>query len=166
MSPRQLLTLAISALLFVPAVSALAQATGPADPAALVPCALKVAEVQAVFGLTVDQVQQGDVTVPNGRDVACLYTFKNSSFTIGVRQIWDPSATAPPRASSRIDRVSKAIDGDADGAAFSTAATDGPGAGGELEYVRGKVRTRVLAHGGRLTGAEVIQRFLRLRRVP
>ena len=87
-----------------------------------------------------DETQQGDVTVPQGRSVACLYTFKNSSFTLvsgrpGIQRA--QSARGPTR---------KPVE------ATQTVPSSAPplsalGAGGELDYVRAGLKP-VMARGG------------------
>jgi hypothetical protein len=152
-------------LTIVPAL-VLGQTGGPASPADLSPCDLTTAEVQAAFGLTVDRTQAADMTFPGGRDVACLYTFKDSSFALNVEQTWGSTPTPASASVGERETVKRPVEGDADGAVFAGAPKDHPGAGGELDYDRGNVHTRLIASGGRFMGADVQQRFLHLRRIP
>lgn len=138
-------------------------AAPPATAASLSPCPLTTQEVEAVFRLTVDRTETSDMTVPGGRDAGCLYTFKDSSFELTVRQTWEESRAGGAAVQAE---GAKAVAHDPDGATWKAQATDRPGAGGDLSYLRGKVRTRIQVRGGRLTAAEVLQRVLLLRRVP
>lgn len=140
-------------------------AAAPATPTALSPCALSAADVQAAFGLTVDRTEVSDMTLPGGRDVGCLYTFKDSSFELTVRQTWDDSR--PAGAASLADgERGTAIPNDPDGAFGKAAPADRPGARAELAYARGKVQTRISVHGGRLLATEALAKLVLLRRVP
>jgi hypothetical protein len=143
---------------WAPALAADAQ-----RPSDLVPCAFALSEIAEAIGVELQQADAADMTIPVGRDVGCLYSVKGSDFVFGVRQTWD-STRAAGRAPAGGTAGSRKIVGDPDGAVYTSAA--GSGGGGELVYVRGKVRTRVFWHGGNLTDADGLQRLLKLRHVP
>jgi hypothetical protein len=143
--------------------AAAALSAQPANPSALVPCAFALSEIAEAMGVTLEQQQAADMTIPVGRDVGCLYSIKGSDFVFGVRQTWD-STRPPGKAPGQAIPGSRAIAGDPDGAVY--VADAGGGGGGELVYVRGKVQTRVFWHGGNLTDADGLERLLHLRRVP
>ncbi len=134
----------------------------PLTPAALVPCAFRLDEVAAAFGIQLERNDAADMTIPVGRDVGCLYSLKNSDFVFGVRQTWDSTRTGS--ASEPTPPGARPILGDPDGASFVEAA--GSDSGGMLIYVRGKVKTQVFWHGGSLSSAAGLQYLLKLPHVP
>jgi hypothetical protein len=140
----------------------------PATPAGLAPCVYTAEEMASVFELTLDRAEASDMTLPGGRDVGCIYTFRETSFELAVRQTW--GTALPPSASAESNDVKAAESpvelNDAEEARWKAAPADRPGAGGELTYLRGRVRTKVVVRGGRFTGTEVLKRLQVLRRVP
>jgi hypothetical protein len=137
----------------------------PLTPASLSPCALTAQEIQAVFGLAVEKSERADMTLPGGRDLGCVYTFQGSSLEIQIRQTWDDRRPATAQSVTQ-GKGFQPLPNDPDGAALKAGGPDTPGSGGEMVYVRGKVQTRIVVRGGRLTGTEVMQRLQLLRRVP
>lgn len=153
-------------LLLLAALADAARAAPPPTAAGLLPCAFAATELQAVFGIVIESTSRSDMSLPNGRDVGCYYTVKDSSLTFAIRQVWDNNRRSTAPAAALAGQRVTALAGDPDGAVFRMQEEDRPGAGGELVYVRGRVETHVRIYGGRLTGAEVLQRIGQLRRIP
>ncbi|HVT57920.1 MAG TPA: hypothetical protein VHR45_05940 [Thermoanaerobaculia bacterium] len=137
----------------------------------LLACPFAHAEVETALSMKLEKGQAADMRFPDRRDVGCMHVVKGSSAVFAVRQTWDPSIpTAPGGASvgiraapTPLEPGATAIAGDPDRASWKE---DAAGDGGELIYTRGKVRTRVMLHGGILTSADAQRILLQLRRVP
>lgn len=159
----------ISRFRWLPALLALALTLGaapgalalpPSTPAALEPCPFTPAEVSAALGLQIVQMEVADMQSPGARDVGCFYEVQGSETVLSVRQTWDPGAGQ----GRTLARGAHTVPGDPDGAEWRTGTKDEPSA--ELLYTRGRVRTRLLVHGGSFDPEEVPARLLRMRRVP
>jgi len=133
----------------------------PPTPAGLEPCVFAHDELLSDLGIDIDTAQVADMTFPGGRDVGCLYTIKASETVFTVRQTWDPAASGKP---AKAGAGLRAVAGDKDGAAAGIGPPDEPSA--ELVYWRGKVKTRLFAHGPTLDANDMQARLLKLRRVP
>jgi hypothetical protein len=152
------------------ALAALALAAGgagpawaqPATPDLLTPCVFAHDEILEALELDVEGSQLADMKLPGGRDVGCLYTVKRSQTVLTVRQTWDPANPGP--GTPPVEPGFLPIPGDRDRAATRTGPPDEPGA--ELVYWRGKVKTRLFVHGPTLDANAMLQKLLKLRRVP
>jgi hypothetical protein len=153
--------LAHAALLATLAGARLASAQ-PATPELLNPCAFAHDELATVLGLAIERSHVADMRIPGGRDVGCTYTVKKSETVLTVRQTWDPASSGPPAAPG--EPQLRPIAGDADHAMHSTGPPDHPSA--ELVYWRGKVKTRLLVHGPTVDSKAMLEKLLKLRRVP
>ena len=134
----------------------------PATPDLLTPCAFAHDELREALELEIERAHVADMKLPGGRDVGCLYTVKASEIVLTVRQSWDPANGKPSGRGAEVGF--RPIPGDADHAATRTGPPDEPGA--ELVYWRGKVKTRLFAHGPTLDATAMLAKLLKLRRVP
>jgi hypothetical protein len=161
MRTRLPLVLTLMAWLSVHSAGAAEQ---PQTPDELTPCPYTQAEIEATLGLLVGPGEAADMEFPNGRDVGCFYQVVGGSTTLAVRQTWTVGGGANPAPPSGA-RV-ESIPGDPDGARW----TIGGGVEGaprlELNYNRGKVKTRVVVHGRIFREPEMQPRLLNLKRVP
>ena len=132
----------------------------PSTPASLEPCPFTPDEIQSALEVSVEKGEAADMTSPGVRDVGCLYPVKDTSMVLAVRQTWDPANESGKSAGAGL----QAIPGDPDHAAWKSGGKDEPSV--ELSYTRGKVRTRVLVHGGTLSEPAMQARLLKLKRVP
>ncbi len=159
---RAPLALIAALLLLLALCAAQPAAAEPATPDQLTPCAFAHDELREALELDVERAHVADMKLPDGRDVGCLYTVKASEIILTVRQSWDPANGKP--AGRGAEPGFRPIAGDPDHAAARTGPPDEPGA--ELVYWRGKVKTRLYAHGPTLDANAMLQKLLKLRRVP
>src|SRR5689334_4909097 len=69
-------------------------AAPPPTASGLAVCAYSPSEIQSAFGIQVDKQERSDMALTAGRDVGCIYTIKDSSLVISVRQTWDNARSA------------------------------------------------------------------------
>jgi len=134
----------------------------PPTPDGLVPCVFAHDELLSDLGIDIETAEVADMKFPGGRDVGCLYTIKASETVLTVRQTWDPAASGKPAKAGGTGL--RPVLHDRDGAMAGIGPPDDPSA--ELVYWRGKVKTRLFAHGPTLDANDMQARLLKLRRVP
>jgi hypothetical protein len=132
----------------------------PLTPATLEPCPFTPDEIQSALEVSVEKGEAAEMNSPGVRDVGCLYPIKDTSTVISVRQTWDPANETSKSAEVGL----QSVPGDPDNAKWKAGGKDESSV--ELTYTRGKVRTKVLVHGGAFQESEMQPKMLRLKRVP